>query len=442
MNARRLFAIGLVASFAAACGSSATPSPAPGSPGASTVAASAGATVAGASATTYPTPSSDTIAIAPTPSDSASAAVGASTGPAATRAPRVAWATGQTVKQYVLTGPGTGWVLTNRSLWQTVDDGVSWASAYPHGLIATTIRGLGAFDANHALLAAVDVGHSTSTYYVWHTANGGLTWAYTALPPIAHDILASPCAPGDFCGAPGDPAATFDYVDANTAFVYIWMRSGFDGLSTSIFETTNGGVTWTPRTYTPADPGLGSGDAYRVQFMTPNIGVAEYFDQISSTITGWGHWTNRHLPTTDYSEPTIYFLSATKWYGDLGLDFGTASVTYNYTDSTDQGHTWTNYSSEVPGIASLASAQVQFLGPLQWIGTEQTYGTGGLGQSQTIYTTDGGHHWALMGPQPFNGSQAYFVDATHGWAGPSEQVPSARLYTSSDGGLHWRLITP
>jgi photosystem II stability/assembly factor-like uncharacterized protein len=431
----RLAGISAVLALAAACGSSASTG-APTDTPADTFAA-ATATPA-ASPTDTPTP---TLATDPSATLSATEAATPTTGPAATPAPRVARVHGQTVKQDVLVAPGVGWVLTNSGLWQTIDDGSTWANAYPRRLIASTIRGLGALDANHALLAAVDVGHSTSTYYIWRTSDGGQTWAYTALTPIAHDVMASPCTSGDFCGAPGDPAATFDYVDANTAFVYIWMRTGFDGVNTSIFETTDGGRTWSaPLAYTPPDPGTGSGDAYRVQFMTPSIGVAEYDDQISSTITGWGHWTHRHLPTTDYSEPVISFLGTTKWYGDLGLDYGT--VQYNYTDSTDQGHTWTNYTSSVPGIANLSSAQVQFLGPLEWIGTEGTVTGSGVGPSQTIYTIDGGHHWALEGAQPFNGSIAHFVDATHGWTGPNDQVPTARLYSTADGGRSWRLLTP
>jgi hypothetical protein len=438
MNARRLSALGLVAVFAAACGSSATPSPAPGGSGGPSAAASAGASIAGATATAYPTPSSDTIAIAPTAS---ATAAGASALPGATPAPRAAWVTGQTVKQYVLTSPGTGWVLTNRGLWQTIDDGVSWANAYPHGLIASSIRGLGALDANHALVAAVDVGHSTSTYYVWHTGDAGRTWAYTALPPLPHDIHPTTCSPGDFCGQPGDPPAKFDYVDAATAFVHIGVASGVDGLANYVFETTNGGVTWTARTYTFPDPGAGPNAPYRIQFETPSVGVAEYENLISSTATGWGHWTHRQLTTANWWTPQIFFLASNNWVADEGLDYGT--VHYYYAVSHDRGATWVDHEIDAPGIAHLTGTQVQFLSPTVWIGTVQTNGTAGYtdGPSQTIYTVDGSH-WALMGPQPFNGSIATFADATHGWTGPNTQALTARLYSTSDGGLHWHLITP
>ncbi len=413
--------------FVAACGSTSA-SAATGGPGDSADVASI---------TAAPSSSSEASDSA-LPSDSAPASAAATPTPA----PRVAWVHGQTVKQYDLVAPGKGWVYTNQNVWQTIDDGATWAKVTPPRLIVSKIRGLGALDASHALLAVADVVPGTSTYYMWRTGNGGLTWAYTALPAIPNEVPVTPCAPGDFCGGPGDPPATIYNVDASTAFVTIPMRTGVDGLNTHTFETTDGGVTWTTLTYDPPDPPTHSGGADRVQFMTRNIGVAEFQDQISSTITGWGHWTHRHLPTPDFELPTIDFLSETKWYGDLGLEYGT--VHYTYTISTDQGHVWTDYTSNVPGVAHLYDAHVQFLGPLEWIGTELTTTGSAVGMSQTIYTTDGGHHWALEGAQPFAGSRAFFVDATHGWTGPNDYdgMGTPGLYTTSDGGRTWRLLTP
>jgi hypothetical protein len=423
----------VVALVVAACGGSTA------TPKSTATSLASAATQAPASTDTSAATDTPTIEVTIAPEVTPEVTPATPTAPAGTPAPRVAWVHGQTLNAYVLAKPGIGWVYTDRGVWQSIDDGTTWANATPPRLIVSKIRGLGALDADHALMAVVDVAHSTSTYYIWRTTDGGRNWAYTALPPIAHDPTG--CAPGT-CQPGGDPGADFDYVDANTAFVTIWMPRGTDAIETHVFETTNGGATWTPLTYTPADEGFASCCAYRVQFKTPNIGVAEFEDQISSTTTGWGHWTHRHLATTDYSEPTMYFLSDTKWYGDLGLGYDPGSVTYNYTISTDQGQHWNNYTSAVPGIANLNGAQVTFLGPLEWIGTETTATSGGgIGPSQTIYTIDGGVHWALMGPQPIEGSTATFIDASHGWTAPNDGGP-ARLYSTSDSGQHWRLLTP
>jgi hypothetical protein len=356
--------------------------------------------------------------------------------PAATPAPRVAWVHGQTVKQDVLVAPGIGWVLTTTGLWQTLDDGASWANAYPHSLIAGAIRGFGAFDANHAMLAAVDVGHSTSTYYVWHTANAGQTWAYVALPPITHDIPDPCCVSGA-----GDPPAVFDMVDASTAFVAIAMHHGTDGLTNSVFETTNGGASWVARSYDATLLSAGPPPTTRVQFWTPTVGVAEAANEVSSTTTGWGHWTNELLPTDAYSTPAISFLSSTYWAADEGLQDGT--VHYTYALSSDQGASWADHQSSVPGVANLTGVTVRVITPLIWIGTEMTTGSGYVpGPSTTIYTVDGGVHWVMDGSQPFNGAIATFIDSSHGWAGPNSLITTAKLYSTSDRGLTWHLLTP
>lgn len=419
-----LVSIALVFVVAAGCGSAtATPTP---------VSTVAGATATpGGIPTDTPTPTAALPTATPTPPVAPAAA-----SPAAPAA-RVAWTRGQTVKQDVLVAPGIGWVLTNRGLYQTLNDGSTWANAYPHGLIASSVRGLGAFDANHAMLAAVDVGHSTSTYYIWHTSNTGASWAYTALPPIPHDIACSGCV-----YQPGDPAATFDSVDANTAFVGIDMRSGIDGLNTYMFETTNGGSTWTALTYVPSLVSGGPNPPVRIQFWTARTGVAEAQNEISSSTTGWGHWTDRLLPTANYSTPAISFLSSTYWAADEGLEDGT--VHYTYALSSDQGASWTDHQVDVPGIANLHGATIRVITPLIWIGTEQTSNSGGstMGPATTIYTIDGGSHWAMYGTQPFNGSVATFTDANHGWAGPNYQVATHSLYATTDRGLHWHLITP
>jgi hypothetical protein len=415
-----------IAAIAGACGPAGA-SPTGVSPGASpTAALPATATPAVVAAVTG-TPVSAAL-LTPTSATSATATPAASAtrtaAPTAAARTRVAWVHGQTVVQYVLTSPGTGWVRTTTGLWQTIDDGATWANAYPRTLLASHIRGFGALDANHALLAAVDVGASTSTYYIWHTANGGQSWAYSALPPITHD-------PNDPCcvhGSP-DPPAVFDEVDANTAFVFIGMHTGTDGLNPHLFETTDGGVHWTARTYTFPDPGLGPPGPWRVQFRTPSAGVAEYANMLSSTTSGWGHWTHQGLVPDYFSYPTISFISATNWAADGGLFYGT--VEYHYAMTSDSGTSWWEHRVDVPGVAGVEAAQVKFVTPTEWIGTEQTAASGGFGPSQTIVSADGGAHWSIKGPQPFNGSMASFVDTFHGWTGPNETLTSAR-----------RLLTP
>jgi hypothetical protein len=434
----RLAGLPLIIAFAAACGSTvATPTPpstaTPVSTAASATAVATDTPAAGATDTA--TPAAGTTA---TSAATATAAPG-------TRVAR-AWTHGQTVKQDVLVAPGVGWVRTTTGLWQTTNDGATWLDAYPHRLIASTIRGFTALDANHALLAAVDVGPATSTYYVWYTGDAGLTWRYAALPPIPHDVHSPGCVPGDFCGQPGDPPASLDFVDPSTAFASISMRQGIDGLQTYLFGTTNSGATWTARAFTPALLPIGPDPTERVQFQTATTGVVGAAYELDSTTTGWGHWSAR-LIADSWVYPTIYFVSSAYWVADEGLEYGT--VAYHYAVSTNHGASWVDHTSSVPGLAGLDGAQVHFLSATEWIGTCQT-GTGishTPAPSTTIYTTDGGAHWAMYDHQPFNSSIASFIDSNHGWAGPSDPLVdgaalTTRVYTTSDRGLTWHLITP
>lgn len=91
----------------------------------------------------------------------------------------------------------------------------------------------------------------------------------------------------------------------------------------------------------------------------------------------------------------------------------------------------------------LIDASVQFLSATEWIGYCDTSPSPGVyNPPTTIYTADGGTHWAQYGPQPFVGSAPVFVDSNHGWTGPAGQLTGVGLYSTSDRGLHWRLLTP
>jgi hypothetical protein len=418
--------LALIAILAGGCAASgATPS--------ASASASATATgTAGASTTPGPTPTAlATSTMAPTATPSSAAAP----------LPRAAWTHGQTVKAYSLVTAGVGWVYTNHGVWETNDDGTTWANATPAHIIVSKIRGLGGLDASDAMIAAVDVFPGHSTYYIWRTSNGGRSWSYVALPNIPNEVPSTPCASGDFCGQPGDPPATFDFVDTNTAFVTILMRQGTDGYTAYTYETTTGGQTWTARTYIPTLSSIGFPGATRVQFSSPSTGVAEVGGEMASTTAGWGHWTVRLLDESYFSDSSVYFLGSNQWFADGSLENG--SVTYHYEVSTDHGAVWTPETSSVPGLIGLIGASVQFLSATEWIGTCDTLPSPGVyGRPTTIYTVDSGAHWALEGQQPFVGSAPVFADSNHGWTGPAGQITGVGVYSTSDRGVHWHLITP
>jgi photosystem II stability/assembly factor-like uncharacterized protein len=419
----------------AACGTStATPTPA------ATLAAgtaTAAATAAGTGVVTTAAPGS--------PSPTAAAA----TGTPAPSLPRSAWIRGQTVHDYSLPAAGVGWVWTNRGIWETGDDGATWANATPAHLIVGKIRGVAALDAADALIGVADVSPGTTTYYLWRTRDGGASWTYVALPGLHNEVPATPCAPGDFCGNPGDPPVVFDFVDDLHAYALITFRTGVDGLDPHAFYTSDGGAHWSAVTYTPTlDPDHGFGIT-GIFFESATNGVIAVSNEFAGTTSGWGHWTARLLDPDYYEMRPVYFAADDSWIVSGGPEAG-ALNRFHYAASSNHGGTWTDHVTMIPGIAGMWGADVQFLSTTEWVGTC-------LADSgrTTIHTTDGGAHWAMMGPQPTGATAGSplsanlrFADGRHGWTGPEE--PNAyypighggKIYTTIDGGLNWRLITP
>jgi photosystem II stability/assembly factor-like uncharacterized protein len=314
---------------------------------------------------------------------------------------------------------------------------VTWANATPPHLIVSKIRGLGALDANHALLAVGDVGPTTTTYYIWRTTDGGANWAYVALPAIRH---AASCGTDPNCvTGTGDAGASFDYVNADVAFVTIGFYQDIDGVYSLIYQTTNGGRTWTRLHFLSGGDLFVGGRAPQVFFSSETTGVVISGGNAYSTSTGWGHWTDRQISDPS-SEDHWYVLTpnlvdSSHWYIPGPID---TSGTLTYAFSSDRGQTWVRRSCGGLYVAGVDDGTVRFIDNINWVASVVT----GDGFADTFMTGDGGANWANMGQQPVVGSRALFLDLVHGWAGPSEGVMTNRLYTTTDHGVTWRLITP
>jgi photosystem II stability/assembly factor-like uncharacterized protein len=343
---------------------------------------------------------------------------------------------GQTVVEDHLVAPYQGWVQTNRGVYQTLDDGATWANATPPHVAVSMIRGLGALDANHALLAVADIARTTATYDIWRTTDGGVNWAYVALPAIRH---AASCGTDPNCvTGTGDAGASFDYVNADVAFVSVDYYQDIEGVYSLIYQTTNGGRTWTRVHFLPGGDLYAGGSAPQVFFSSAATGVVISGGNAYGTSTGWGHWTNRQI--TDMSadpwfDLTPSLVDSSHWYISGQID---PHGTFTYAFSSNQGRTWIRRSCGGLYVAGIGEVKVRFIDSINWVASVAT----DTGPAYTFMTGDGGVNWTNMGPQAVVGSRALFLDLVHGWAGSTENVPTNRLYTTTDHGMTWRLITP
>jgi len=383
--------------------------------------------------------SSDVTPAAESPSASSSGASPTASGtPVALRTalPRGPWVAGQTVLEDRLVAPYQGWVTTNRGVYQTLDDGTTWANATPPHLIVSKIRGLGALDANHALLAVSDVTSSSTTYYIWRTTDGGANWAYVALPAIRHAVS---CGTDRNCvSGPGDTGAAFNYVNAGVAFLTLPFYQDIEGVYSFIYETVDGGATWTRLSFPGGDLYTG-GNAPQVFFSSATSGVVISGGDAFGTSSGWGHWTDRQIMDMSGDNPwvdlTPSLVDDTHWFISGQID---THGTLTYAFSSDQGRTWVQRTCGGLNVAGIDDVTVRFIDSINWVASVMVE----TGPAYTFMTGDGGANWTNMRRQPVVGSQALFLDLVHGWAGPSENVPTNRLYTTTDHGMTWRLITP
>jgi photosystem II stability/assembly factor-like uncharacterized protein len=411
----------LVALFAAACsGGSATPAPSL-SPATSVAAATATAAPA-ESPTATPAASAD-----PTPV------------PAQTPLARVAWKKGLPVVRAKLVSPGVGWVLATTGVFETNDDGKSWANVTPAGLkVSYTVKnaslqysnvvGLGALDGQHAFLATSSAKGAKVTITVWRTTNGGMSWQHAAAPAVTAPLLA-----GGIIGS-AYPPVTFDVVDAKHAFFSFYETSGMDTSVDWVFGTSDGGATWKSMPYTvPADatslpPGVG------VYFRTPTSGIFEFERVAFSTSSGWGKWAQIDFPSSplDWINQPVYFLGPNDWVVSGASD----GTTFAYAKSGNQGKTWVMLVHGLPTVPSPTGAEVTFISDFVWVAAIESP-TG----RHAFVTTDNGQNWTALADQP-NSSRpdpAVCVDQMHAWAPPEF---TGKLYATEDGGATWKVITP
>jgi len=113
--------------------------------------------------------------------------------------------------------------------------------------------------------------------------------------------------------------------------------------------------------------------------------------------------------------------------------------------STDGGQHWTDVTP--PGMSEQVGDH--FINGFFALDADNAWVVyGGIGSSaaQTVAaTSDGGHHWTVVGRRPDTyGCDLQFVSPSDGWCaaiGGAAGSESVKLYRTEDGGTHWRVVS-
>lgn len=216
---------------------------------------------------------------------------------------------------------------------------------------------------------AVINGEFTSTSWIWHSTDGGVTWQSLNVTSTG-------------------PLSGLAIVDSQTLVAV----SGIDDL---IFRSTNGGQTWKPVAHPRGGSWFGS-----VRF-------------VPGTQTGWTVGEGgKILRSTDGGATWTRQRDASHLFNLIDVSFSDVSngwtVGGEELHTTDGGQTWVRVSTGVR-----ASVSVYTLSPtVAWIGGLQDLGR----------TTDGGATWAIERPSNTDWYALTFVDQNIGWAAGQDQL--------------------
>ncbi|MBM3126077.1 MAG: hypothetical protein FJZ87_13550 [Chloroflexi bacterium] len=319
-----------------------------------------------------------------------------------------------------------GWVFTEFQVARTFDGGVSWYDVTPADVKRDLFGVSSEFtDALHAWILIPELpDYQAGTLF--RTSDGGQHWSSSTTPFGGGDL---------------------EFVDANIGWMMSDLGIGAGSMAVSVFQTTDGGATWT-RTYTNDSSLEGAGESL------PRSGIKNQITPLNSqtawisgiiyspgtiylyrTDDGGRVWFKIDLvlpkgaEQSDFLVDQMGFLSART--GMLALRVGGDQIqTYIYV-TEDGGNSWSQSGSPISG-----SGQIEFLSATDYIVE---------GLDQLFVTRDTGLVWTSISSEisfGYNVVELEFVNPTTGWVINTDSAGLRKLYKTSDGGWSWVLLTP
>ena len=348
--------------------------------------------------------------------------------------PLVQPASYQPCQGYVQPVAGGGvWVLTDGSLFESSDGGVTWSDATPPGVNLSasawpSFCALNGSDAWLASVAATDTSGGPAEVGVWQTTDGGDSW--TRLATIADPSEAYPSA--------------IQFVDADHG----WLMMYVPGMAKvgMLFGTVDGGATWSQLT----EQGT-SFYAGQLDFVSDTQGWVA-FQSAGAAGEGMDETTDGGRTWTPSSAP---FLAAVDgdWcvelegFRFLSPSFGVAATSsygcggaaeFEVWTTSDGAASWQEVASWAESAAGPVSCGFDAISVTAWVDLDCDSVDS---VSALHWSFDGGATWVTVAASelPDDASPATFADSHTGYVLPVSSSPNS-LYGTSDSGQSWESV--
>ncbi|MDP3148856.1 MAG: YCF48-related protein [Ignavibacteria bacterium] len=317
----------------------------------------------------------------------------------------------------------TGWIVGDYSIFKTIDGGNTWQ-----------LQSLGINrDMNAIFFVDENIGYvGGNNGELYKTTNGGANWTKQDLGTgvgtissiyfinattgwIAGDLLIARTTDGSTWISAGSITGkhyNIHFIDANNGFSI--------GQYGTFFKSTNGGETWTKKTFPSTSVSL-----YGAFFKDVNTGIVvcgqwnpngSNKGYIYRTTNGGTSWTEISAGLFEQLNG-VAFIDANTGIavGDVGRIMKT----------TNGGLNW----------SSISSGFTSYINSSHFIDSNTGYIVGGVGDYDGVVykTTDGGTTWLKKqsGEMP-SVKSVYFIDANTGWIGVQNKI-----YKTTNGGDSW-----
>jgi photosystem II stability/assembly factor-like uncharacterized protein len=273
-----------------------------------------------------------------------------------------------------------GWGITNDVMLRTNDGGASWHNLTPTGLSSLGF-GVGSTFLNdmQAFIVKPDETDPIHAGTLYRTSDGGLTWSFNSVPFGGGHLV---------------------FLDASNGWIMADLGAGAGSNAIAIFQTTDGGATWT-QTFINDPNASGASDSI------PLSGIKTTFQPLNMQ-TAW-------VGGVVYSDGTVYLYR-----------------------TDDSGHNWTQVTLPLPIGAATSQpsiADIQFPTPTD--GFVSMTVPGDTTNTALYVTHDAGTTWTLTPTLISNGSSLDFVSAFDGFIFNGKQ-----FYVTHDAGQTWLIVAP